>query len=68
MATLRIETVENSDDGMILIELRSEAGEVIAASEPMYRTHDEAVSETSAILKRAWPTSNPFDEDPTIGV
>lgn len=69
MASFRIETVSDPKTSMVFAEAYAEPGDtLIARSEPIFHSHDEAQAEVKGVIQRAWPDRAPDAVDLSIGV
>jgi hypothetical protein len=69
MTRFRIDTVEDPAEGMIFAEIYEEPGDrLIARSEAIYHSQEEATKDVIETMRRVWPDKSPFAVDPTLGV
>ena len=55
MASFCIETVDDSETGHVVAEIRREGGGLIASSGPVFASHEEAEQRLVETISKAWP-------------
>ncbi|MEO6248281.1 MAG: hypothetical protein ABIO85_06825 [Sphingomicrobium sp.] len=68
MGRFRIELRDDADTGMVAAEAFGPNGDLIASSDPIYHSREEAEAAIVETIKQAWPDRSPDAVDHSIGV